>query len=166
MCGIAPAATARFIFSMKIIRTLLAAAFLMVTAFTVRADETADRTELERIEKATSAALIANDVKALGQMFAAEWRVVGADASVLTREQMFKALETGALKFESYEIGELDVRIYGDAAVVIGVGKPSVVWKGEKFNSRERFTDVFIRKDGRWQCVSTQTADFPDDGSK
>jgi ketosteroid isomerase-like protein len=72
----------------------------------------------------------------------------------------------GLLKIASYEQSDLEVRIYGDTAVVIGTGKSKGEWKGESFGSKERFTDVFVRQDGKWHCVSTHTSDFPDDGNK
>jgi hypothetical protein len=51
----------------------------------------------------------------------------------------------------------MKVRVYGDAAVVTGLGTRSGVNKGAAFKDRQfLWTDTFIRKDGRWQCVATQ----------
>ena len=80
----------------------------------------------------------------------------------MDREQLFKAMKDGALTFASYEQSALEVRIYGDAAVVIGTGKSKGAWNGEAFTSHERFTDVFIRREGKWLCVSTHTSEFPE----
>ncbi len=95
------------------------------------------------------AALVTADLKAVGDFFAPDWKLVASDASMMNREQLFKAMEAGLLKFASYEQSELEVRVYGDAAVVIGTGKSKGEWKGESFNTKERFTDVFIRRDGK-----------------
>ena len=148
---------------MKITSLLLAVLALFLPVCAVCADETADKAELIRAEKACAAALVANDAKALPEFFAADWKLVASDASVMTREELFKALEAGTLKFASYELSDFDVRIYGDAAVVIGHGKAKLEWKGESVAEKECFTDVFIRRDGKWLCVSSHSSDFPDD---
>jgi ketosteroid isomerase-like protein len=52
----------------------------------------------------------------------------------------------------------IKVRIYGDAAVVTGLGHRSGTYKGAAFQDRQSlWTDTFVQKDGRWQCVATQS---------
>ncbi len=151
---------------MKILFTLIAASILLLPMSVARADQTADQTELLRIEKGSGAALVAADLKALGEFFSPEWKLVASDASMMSREQMFKAIKEGTLKFAAYEGSDFEVRIYGDAAVVIGTGISKGTWKGEAFTSKERFTDLFVRQDGKWHCVSSHTSDFPEDEDK
>ena len=151
---------------MKTMPALLTALVLLLSVCGVRADEAADKAELVRVEHATAAALVAHDAKALTTLLAADWRIVTADASVMTREALLKVLDAGTLKFESYKISDLDVRLYGDAAVVIGHGNSKMEWKGEPIAGREIFTDVFIRRDGKWQCVSSHSCDLPDAEAK
>jgi hypothetical protein len=47
-----------------------------------------------------------------------------------------------------FRIGESSVRIYGTAAVSVGY----IIEK----NSTVRFTNTYVRKDGRWQIVASQ----------
>ena len=143
-------------------KNLLALAALLLSIVPVRADETADQTELLRLEKTGAAAIVSADIKALGEFFSPDWKIVDSDASMMDRERLFKEMKAGALTFASYDQGDLEVRIYGDAAVVIGTGKSKGAWNGESFTSHERFTDVFIRRDGKWRCVSTHTSEFPE----
>ena len=143
----------------------IASSALLLSIFAARADQAADQTELLRLEKEGVTAILAGNVKALGDFFATDWKIVGSDAGMMNREQLFKAMEASLLKFASYEQSDLEVRVYGDAAVVIGTGKSKGEWKGESFSTKERFTDVFIRQDGKWRCVSTHTSDFPDGGN-
>ena len=52
---------------------------------------------------------------------------------------------------------DVKVRVYGDAAVATGLGTRSGTYKGVAFKDRKfLWTDTFIRKDGRWQCVASQ----------
>lgn len=148
--------------AMKNKSVLFAALTLALSVCGGRADEAADKAELIGVENASGAALVAHDTAVLGQIFTADWKLVSADATVMSRADLFKVLDNGTLKFESYKVSELDVRIYGDAAVIIGHGDSKMEWKGDAQSAREIFTDVFIRRDGKWLCVSSHSSDLPD----
>ena len=154
--------TSGIISSMKNLTSLMASSVLLLSMFTARADPTADQTEILRLEKDGAAAIVAGDIKALGDFFSADWKLVDSSAAMMTREQLFKALQAGLMKFASYDESDLDVRVFGDAAVVIGVGKAKGEYKGESFTSNERFTDVFVRQNGKWVCVWTHSSEFPE----
>jgi ketosteroid isomerase-like protein len=56
---------------------------------------------------------------------------------------------------QAFEVDEIAVRWFGDAAVV--TGRTKVVTGGATPGQVSlRFTDVFIRKGGRWQAVASQ----------
>ena len=129
---------------------------------TVAADQTADQTEILRLEKDGASAIVAAALKALGDFFSADWKIVDSEAAMMDREQLFKVMKAGLLKFSSYDESDLEVRVYGDAAVVIGTGKGKGEWNGESFTTKERFTDVFVRLDCKWRCVSTHNSAFPE----
>ena len=63
--------------------------------------------------------------------------------------------QSGDLTFESFKINELKVRIYGDTAIVHGLETEKSKYKKEDLSGQYRFTDVFIKRDGRWQAVAT-----------
>jgi len=49
---------------------------------------------------------------------------------------------------------ELRVRIYGEVAIVTGV--VSTLFNQEANSKRTAFTDVFVRRDGKWLAVNAQ----------
>jgi ketosteroid isomerase-like protein len=59
--------------------------------------------------------------------------------------------------YEALVLSDASVRVEGDVAVVTGVnhvrGKDE---QGKAFDRRARFTDTFIKRDGRWQVWATQ----------
>lgn len=60
-------------------------------------------------------------------------------------------------KLLSAELSDLDARVSRDTAVVTGVNHvKGTDDKGQAFDRRVRFTDTFIRRDGRWQVWATQ----------
>jgi len=44
----------------------------------------------------------------------------------------------------------MKVRVYGDTAVVTGRGIYKAKYKGVDYSSDERWTDVFVKNNGRW----------------
>ncbi|MEI9896354.1 MAG: nuclear transport factor 2 family protein [Chthoniobacter sp.] len=119
-----------------------------------------DKAELRDIQKRCSAALLSGDFQALGAIFAEEWMLVGPDGQVMSREQIFQQLNGGDLKFTSYEMGEMEIRIFGDTAVVVGHANPHGEYKGEKFEENEVFSDTFIRVGGRWRCILSHSSEI------
>jgi len=141
---------------------LLAVLAVLFAGPALRADDASDKAEVRAIEKACAAALLKGDFAALGEIFAPEWAIVDPAGQVSTREQIFQMLKGGDLKFTSYELGEMDIRLYGNTAVVIGHGHPQGEWHGERFEEDEVFSDTFVRVDGKWRCVLTHDSATPE----
>lgn len=55
----------------------------------------------------------------------------------------------------------MQVRVYGDTAVVIGRNTEKGTLKGKPYTYTYRWTDVFVRRDGRWQAVVSQWVKVP-----
>jgi uncharacterized protein (TIGR02246 family) len=116
--------------------------------------------QIRKVERQLAAALAKNDVEVTAQLLTDAWLFVGSDGELVRRDDVLGALRSGQLKFESYELGPMKVRVYGDIAVVIGSGTSTGSMAGEEFHERDVFTDVFLRKDGQWRCVSTHSTDL------
>jgi ketosteroid isomerase-like protein len=148
---------------MKTLLSLLVLLAVFMASPAVRADEAADKAQIAEIEKQSAAALVSGDVQALGSIFAEEWILVGPAGEVMSRQQIFGQLSSGDMKFSSYELGEMVIRIFGDTAVVVGRGSPRGTWHGEKFEDKEVFSDTFVRVGGKWRCVMSHSS-VVDDG--
>ncbi len=48
------------------------------------------------------------------------------------------------------------VRVYGDAALGTCEARSKGEYNGAAFSTHERSTSVYVKQDGRWQCVFTQ----------
>ena len=53
---------------------------------------------------------------------------------------------------------DMKVRVYGNAAVVTGRYTVKEQFKGTDLSGPYRFTDTFIKRAGRWQCVATHSS--------
>lgn len=84
------------------------------------------------------------------------------DGSIKTKAQALESARTDKANLQSLELSDLNVRVEGNTAVVTGVNR--VVGRDEQskpIDRRVRFTDVFIKRDGRWQVWATQGTVIP-----
>jgi ketosteroid isomerase-like protein len=63
---------------------------------------------------------------------------------------------TGGSRLASFKLDDLKVRLYGDLAVVTGRNTSKGTLHGSAAQGQSRFTDVFVKRDGRWQCLASQ----------
>ena len=60
--------------------------------------------------------------------------------------------------FESTGTNDLKIRVFGDTGVVTGTDDETTLENGRKSSGHYVWTDVFIKRNGRWLAVSSQTA--------
>jgi len=75
---------------------------------------------------------------------------------VTTKQETISARRSGQLRYESMNITDMVVRLYGDTAVVTARADVKGHQLGEDFSGPYRYTRVWVRSNGRWQTVSYQ----------
>lgn len=60
------------------------------------------------------------------------------------------------VKVESYSMGDMTVRVFGDTGVVAGRWTGTLTVNGKAANETARYTDTFVRRLGRWRIVASQ----------
>lgn len=103
-----------------------------------------------------------NDLAALERIMPDDYSVTTSEGTVLNREQDLAVLKAAEgkpadVKFESATAEDLRVHVFGETAVVTGLAIFKGNYKSRAFESRERFTDIFIRRKGRWQPIISQS---------
>ena len=117
--------------------------------------------KLLKIEKEFAQAIISNDLEGIGRIVADEWIIIDPNGDIVDRARFFEVIKSGALTHDMMESEDLRVRVYGDSAVVITVTRTKGKFMGQEFSTQERATDVFVKRDGRWQCVLTHLTRLP-----
>jgi ketosteroid isomerase-like protein len=112
--------------------------------------------ELIKLEKDWNDAMVKRDIAALNRILADDRTFMGLeDGTILAKAQMLASLKSGEDVYTSAVGDEWKVRVYGDAAVVISRFTTKEQYKGKDVSGQFRFTDTWIKKAGRWQCVAT-----------
>jgi ketosteroid isomerase-like protein len=100
------------------------------------------------------------DCEAWSKVIAAEWSVTHINGDVITRAQAIEMCRAQATPIASLSSDDISVRAFGDTAVV--TGRTTATTGGAQPETvRLRFTDVFIRRDGRWQAVASHATRLP-----
>lgn len=141
---------------------LLVAASLFVVGKdkfpTARYENLLTEQTLINVEKAWNEALISKDLGTVNRIMADEWTGIDFRGATVTKDETLAQLRSGESRNEYVELGDdIIVRVYGDTAVVIGSDTEKSVYQGENSSGRYAFTDVFVKRDGRWQAVASQS---------
>ncbi len=113
------------------------------------------REEVSSAEKALAAARAANDDSALDRLTADDFIWVRPTGAATSKKELLDDLRANRLAKYDFD-GEQRIRIFGETAVVTGARLLHVGATDRKI----MVTNVWVRKDGRWQRVSSQTAYF------
>jgi ketosteroid isomerase-like protein len=111
--------------------------------------------ELLKVENEFANAIVSSDLDSLGRLVADDWIIIGADGGIIERTRFFEVINSGALTHEMMESEDLRVCVYGNTGVVTAVTRTKGKFMGQEFSTRERATDVFVKRDGGWKCVLT-----------
>jgi hypothetical protein len=112
--------------------------------------------ELTQIEHRLVKAWLDGDRKTVDSILGADWSVIDLTGHVLTKAKVMQEFGSGERKIESGSVDDLNIRVFGDTAVVTGRSVFVGSYQGKKASVTQRFTDVFIKRDGRWQAVASQ----------
>ena len=107
--------------------------------------------ELIRLEKGWTDAMVRRDIAYFESNLAEEFF---EDGILMTRTEYIAALKSGEFVAQSAVLDDIKVRVYGDAAVTCGRTTLKGQYKGEDVSGCYRWTDTWIMRAGRWQCVA------------
>jgi uncharacterized protein (TIGR02246 family) len=108
--------------------------------------------ELEFLVEQLASTWRQRDCEGWGALIADDWSVTHIDAQVITKPEALEMCRTGPPV--STAVDQLRVRVYGDTAIVTGRTKATVTGSTPQVVVL-RFTDVFVRREGRWVVVAT-----------
>ena len=74
-----------------------------------------------------------------------------------TKAEILKGFASGSFHYESREISDLKVRVYGDTAIVTGRSVQKGMENGKDYSGGYWFTRVYVKQNGHWLTVALQT---------
>jgi ketosteroid isomerase-like protein len=127
------------------------------TAAAQRSPVESDQQILIELERGWNDAFYRKDVAFISNLLADEFVATYDDGSKGDKaKELALAIEFNQ-QVESAVQEDFAVRIYRDTAVVWFTLRVTGVRQGQRTELLLRYTDVWIVRDGRWQCVSSQS---------
>ena len=115
-----------------------------------------DERHLREIDREWNEAYPNRDVEALDRIIADDWKCIDGAGRVVTKQQLLERVGANPSPFDSHEFDEIDLRLFGDAAVVTGRLAGRGRSEGGDFSVEQRYTRVYVRRAGVWRAVATQ----------
>ena len=110
------------------------------------------------MENEWAAAISKHDTATIQTLLASDYVGVTATGNVVNKAGLIAELKKDKTEYDSVTNSGLVVREHGDAAVVVGTttqkGKDAA---GKSFSYTYRWTDTWMKRDGQWQCVASQS---------
>jgi len=118
--------------------------------------------EIIELENQRIAAMIAGDEATLDAVLADDLIYTHSTARVETKAEFIGNVTSGRTRYVSLERDDVNIRDYGDTAVVTGHAKLHVMANDRDLKFQVRFLDVYCRLNGSWQMVAWQSTKIPD----
>ena len=140
---------------------LVAVVALFVVSPAYPQTQSAVEREIVKLKNDLVTAVQKRDGDSLRKFLADEFIESSSSGAINTKPQVIAELTSDGSVFESYLLSELRVRLYGDSAVMTGLETIKSSLSGKDTSGAYRFTDVFVKREGRWQLVVAQSTRVP-----
>jgi len=131
---------------------LLLSALLIPAAFARSAAQ--DERDLLAVDAAICRAFESGDAAALRRHLDAGFTLTNSRGEITNLAQNLAEVERREPRYEVFRDRDQTVRLFGDAAVLTGITTVRGRAGGEPFAAEFRFTDTYVRRDGRWRLVA------------
>jgi ketosteroid isomerase-like protein len=110
--------------------------------------------EIRKVDRERIQAQVSADRVALDRIYADDFIGIGPSGTLRTKKDVLSDFTSGSLKFQSITTDDVQVRVYGNAAVETGLSTMKGQDAGNVVPEENRFTRVWIRQRGRWRLVA------------
>lgn len=110
--------------------------------------------EMERVYRD---AVMRQDVAAIGRILADDFVATSSRGEIRNKAKEIDDIRPSPdFKMEAFNLDDINIRLFGDIAVVTGRSTLEVAFKGLSSTSVFRYTRVYVKRNGRWQAVAQQ----------
>jgi ketosteroid isomerase-like protein len=110
---------------------------------------------ITRLEGEWVKAIVKKDGDALDRLLAGDFSGTSSTAHNYTKAMAIGELKSDKYVVTSMELDEISVNPYGNVAVAFSSQKETSRYDGKDTSAHYHFTDVWVKKDGRWQAVAS-----------
>ena len=112
---------------------------------------------VRELERARLRSLVEADMPTARALHAADYQLVPPGGERLSADEYLGGIETGALDYDVFEpASDIEVLLLEDGAAVRYLARIEIRADGQAYVDLVWHTDLYARRDGRWQAVWSQ----------
>jgi ketosteroid isomerase-like protein len=114
-----------------------------------------DAEQVRQLQGELIDAYIHHDITALDRILADDYTFTNEHGQVETKQQVLSNFKSGGDRtIVSYEVHDPQIRIYGDAAVMLYSYTSREQYRGQDESGSFQITRVFVKMNGSWKIVA------------
>ena len=117
--------------------------------------------ELKQIENDWTDAQKTKNADKLAEILAGNWIGTGWDGQSSDKAKALADVKSASNSLDSIQMGPMKVRLFGNVAVVTGSDTEKSKEYGKDSSGKYVWTDVFVKQNGKWKAVASQSAKVP-----
>ena len=111
--------------------------------------------EVRKLERTWLDAYEKKDVDAMNAIVADDFTITFGDGSMQRKPKIIESLKRPGNSTNKFRTENVESRSYGDTVILIGVVITEWMQNGEKKTDRSRYTDTYVKRNGKWQVVAS-----------
>jgi hypothetical protein len=112
--------------------------------------------EVLRLADTWAAAELRGDTAFLEGTLTDDFIGIGPLGFMLTKQEWLARHRSGDLKYEAFDLDEVKVRVYNDAAILTDRQVQNAAYRDNPIRGQFRTTLVFVQQQEQWQLASLQ----------
>jgi ketosteroid isomerase-like protein len=121
----------------------------------VAQQKAADGATIVALEKKWTEAYKHREIGILSTLLAEDFVITVEDGNTYGKEGYITHTADSSVRVEIAEQSDARVRMHGNTAVITGAYHEKGTDKGKPYEYRDRFTDVWMKTEGKWQVIAS-----------
>jgi ketosteroid isomerase-like protein len=113
---------------------------------------------LKQLEQDMGDAMVRGDLDKLNQIYADDFATVASSGKIVTKKDLLRDFESFHDKLEWFEVGPMDVQVFGNVAVVHGSVSERRTRDGKDASGEFVWMDLLENRSGKWVVVRSAGA--------
>lgn len=136
-------------------------ALLGLSQMAARAEDASAEQAVRQAEEQRCEALTRGDIAAVERIMSDDSTYIHSSGEVQNKAAFIGDLKSGKRVYKDLKSDDVQVRVYGNTAVLTGRTDLHVVNSGKDLQFPMRITAVYVNHGGQWQMVTYQSTRLP-----
>jgi len=139
----------------KILLWALGLCLVTVPCIFPQAQEESEAAKIRALETKLMDAYKQRQVEVFATLLDDDFVITFEDGSTYSKTGYLSYTASGSLRVEVSEMSDVKIRLHGNTAIITGAYHERGDFKGEPFDDHDRFTDVWMKEEGKWRLVAS-----------